>query len=75
MISKGKLTRLKQLAEHKLAIANTSVTGPIRLASIDAKDLLELVEIAEAHKRQLHEMALGRRALRRPQPPTDRAAK
>lgn len=72
MISKGKLTRLRMLAEHKLAISNTSVTGPIRLASIDAKDLLELVEAAEAYKRQLQDMALSRRALRRVRAPVDR---
>jgi hypothetical protein len=64
VISKGKLKRLKELAEHKMAIAETSVQGPIRLAHIEPKDLLELVDAAEMYRRHLYEVSLAKRRLR-----------
>lgn len=65
LISKGRLVRLRTLAEHKLTIANTSVKGPVRLACIEAKELLQLVEATEALKQHLQRAAAERRTLRK----------
>jgi hypothetical protein len=61
MISREKLKRLRQLAEHKLAVANTSVTGAIRFANIEPRDLLALVEAAESYREHLREVGSSRR--------------